>query len=302
MSPSDRAADDRPANDGIGAFLATRRARLGPDDAGLPTYGERRRVPGLRREEVALLAGVSVEYYTRIERGRAGVVSDDVIDGIARALQLDEAEHGHLIDLLRGGTRPARRRPPRLRIRPEVQRLVESIGDAPAVVRNGRLDLLAANPLGRALYSPLYDEVAPGEVPNLARFQFLSDQAPAFYPNWDAAAHTCVALLRSEAGRDPYDRALGELVAELSEASEEFRVRWGEHHVVSHRTGRKHAHHPVVGELSLGFESLSLDADPGQTLLIYTAEPNSPSAEALRILASWSLSTSDEVTSEPEAP
>lgn len=276
------------AGNEIGEFLQTRRARLQPDDAGLPTYGDRRRVPGLRREEVALVAGVSVEYYTRIERGRAGAVSDDVVEGIARALHLDDAERAHLVDLLHvDGGRPARRRPSQPRVRPEVQRVLDALTEAPAIVRNGRLDVLATNALGRALYAPVYEDLAADETPNLARFQFLSPRSEAFYPQWDAAAHDCVALLRAEAGRDPYDRALTDLIGELSTRSEEFRVRWARHNVSHHRTGRKHAHHPVVGDLTLSYEALDLPGDPGQTMLVYTAEPDSPSAEALRILASW---------------
>ena len=272
----------------IGEFLRTRRDRIQPDDAGLPAYGDRRRVPGLRREEVALLAGVSVEYYTRIERGRAGAVSDDIIEGIAQALQLDDAERAHLVDLLRShASRPTRRRPSQPRVRPEVQRVLDAMTGAPAIVRNGRLDVLAANQLGRALYAPAYEDLGEGETPNLARFQFLSGRSEAFYPNWDRAAHDCVSLLRAEAGRDPYDRALTDLIGELSTRSDEFRVRWARHNVSDHRTGQKITHHPVVGDLTLSYETLELPGDPGQTMLVYTAEPDSPSAEALRLLASW---------------
>jgi len=272
----------------IGEFLRTRRDRVQPADAGLPTYGDRRRVPGLRREEVALLAGVSVEYYTRIERGRAGAVSDDVIECIARALQLDDAERAHLVDLLRTETsRPTRRQPSQQRVRPAVQRILDAMVDAAAVVRNGRLDLLATNRLGRAFYAPVFDDLGEAETPNLARFQFLSPRSADFYPNWDGAAHDCVALLRAEAGRDPYDRPLTDLVGELSTRSDEFRVRWARHNVSDHRTGRKHAHHPVVGDLFLSYEALDLPGDVGQTMLVYTAEPGSESAERLRLLASW---------------
>lgn len=281
-----------PDGNDLGEFLRTRRARIRPDDAGLPAHGDRRRVPGLRREEVALLAGVSVEYYTRIERGRVGSVSDDVIDGITRALRLDDAERSHLVDLLQSvAGRSLRRRPSRRRVRPEVERILDAMTGAPAIVRNGRLDVLAANRLGRALYAPVYEDLAPGETANLARFQFLSARSEAFYPAWDAAAHDCVALLRAEAGRDPYDRALTDLIGELSTRSEEFRVRWARHNVSAHATGRKRAHHPVVGDVELSYEALELPNDPGQTLLVYTAEPSSPSADALRFLASWSSSS-----------
>jgi transcriptional regulator with XRE-family HTH domain len=278
----------------IREFLSTRRARISPAQAGLPTYGgDRRRVSGLRREEVALLAGISSEYYTRLERGNATGVSDSVIDGIAHALQLDEAERAHLLDLLRtaGTTRPPRRRPARQRVRPTVQRVLDSMVGTPGFVLNGRLDLLAANHLGVALFSPIYAD--PVRPPNNARFVFLDPQATEFFCDWDKVANDTVALLRAEAGRDRYDRALSDLIGELSTRSEEFRVRWAAHHVRIHATGIKRFHHPVVGDLELAFESFPLAADPSQSLLTYTAEPGSPSQDALRLLASWAATTSD---------
>ena len=272
----------------IREFLSTRRARISPAQAGLPTYGgDRRRVSGLRREEVALLAGISSEYYTRLERGNATGVSDSVIDAIAHALQLDDAERAHLLDLLRtaGTTRPPRRRPARQRVRPTVQRVLDSMVGTPGFVLNGRLDLLAANQLGLALFSPIYAD--PVRPPNNARFLFLDPHATEFFGDWDKVANDTVALLRAEAGRDPYDRQLSELIGELSTRSEEFRGRWAAHHVRIHTTGVKRLHHPVVGDLELAFESFPLAADPGQSLLTYTAEPGSPSQDALRLLASW---------------
>ena len=278
----------------IREFLSTRRAKLSPAQAGLPTYGgDRRRVTGLRREEVALLAGISSEYYTRLERGNATGVSDSVIDAIAQALQLDEAERAHLLDLLRtaGTTRPPRRRPARQRVRPTVQRVLDSMVGTPGFVLNGRLDLLAANQLGVALFSPIFAE--PVRPPNNARFLFLDRHATEFFGDWDKVANDTVALLRAEAGRDPYDRGLSELIGELSTRSQEFRGRWAAHHVRIHTSGVKRLHHPVVGDLELAFESFPLAADPGQSLLTYTAEPGSPSEDALRLLASWAATTGD---------
>jgi len=278
----------------IREFLSTRRAKISPEQAGLPTYGgDRRRVPGLRREEVALLAGISSEYYTRLERGNATGVSDSVIDAIAHALQLDDAERTHLLDLLRaaGTTRRPHRRPARQRVRPTVQRVLDSMVGTPGFVLNGRLDLLAANQLGFALFSPIYAD--PARPPNTARFLFLDPQATEFFGDWDKVANDTVALLRAEAGRDLYDRQLSDLIGELSTRSQEFRARWAAHHVRIHTTGIKRFHHPVVGDLELAFESFPLAADPSQSLLTYTAEPGSPSQHALRLLASWAATTDD---------
>lgn len=271
-------------------FLASRRARITPEQAGLPAYGGKRRVPGLRREEVALLAGISVEYYTRLERGNARGVSVSVLEGIARALQLDDAERAHLSDLVRAAntSRSPRRRPAQQRVRPSVQRILDSMTGAPAFVQNGRLDILYANPLGEALFSELLrDPVGP---PNAARFVFLDPRATEFFLDWETIANDVVALLRAEAGRDPYDRALSDLIGELSTRSEEFRVRWAAHDVRFHRTGVKRYLHPIVGDLTLVYEALELPGDAGQTIFAYTAEPNSPSQEALNLLASWSSS------------
>jgi transcriptional regulator with XRE-family HTH domain len=272
----------------IREFLGTRRARVTPEQAGLPLYGgERRRVTGLRREEVALLAGISSEYYTRLERGNATGVSESVIEGIAQALQLDEAERTHLLHLLHGAgtTRPPRRRPTRQLVRPTVQRVLDSMTGTPAFVLSGRGDILAANHLGRALYSPVFaDSVQP---PNNIRFVFLDQQARGFFRDWNQVANDCVAMLRAEAGRDLYDRRLSDLVGELSTRSEEFRRRWAAHNVRLHTTGIKLLHHPVVGDLDLPFETFPLGADDGQALLTYTAEPASPSQDALDLLASW---------------
>jgi transcriptional regulator with XRE-family HTH domain len=268
-------------------FLATRRARITPEQAGLPNFGGTRRVAGLRRAEVAMLAGVSPDYYTRLERGNLSGVSDSVLDAIARALQLDDAERSHLHDLARAAnTGPrARRRPARQQIRPGVQSLLDAMTDAPAFVRNGRLDILAVNPLGQALYSPAF--AGSARPVNLARFCFLDRTAEDFYPDWAGAADTTVNLRRTEAGRDPYNKDLTDLVGELATRSDDFRTRWAAHNVRLHHTGVKQFQHPVVGRLDLAFEAMPLPADPGLTLTAYSAEAGTPAHDALRLLASW---------------
>ena len=284
MPPSTLHAMDRRSE--LREFLATRRARITPDQAGLTWYGENRRVPGLRREEVALLAGVSVDYYTKLERGTARGVSDEVLEALARALRLDEAERAHLFDLARAGTATvARRRSTRRNVRPSVQRILDAMTHAPAFVRNGRMDLLAANQLGRALYSVRFTD--DGRPTNTARFVFLDPSAQDFYIDWDDVANDAVAALRSEAGRNPDDRRLSDLVGELATKSEAFRTRWAAHNVRYHDSGTKRLHHPVVGDLTLDYEAMELAADTGLIMFAYTAEPGSASAESLALLASW---------------
>ena len=281
-------------------FLVTRRAKITPQQAGLQFYGANRRVPGLRREEVAMLAGVSADYYTRLEKGNLSGVSDSVLDAIAAALQLDEAERLHLLNLARtANTSPARaaqRRTPR-QIRPATQLILDGMADTPAFVRNGRLDMLAANALGRALYSPAFAE--PARPVNLARFRFLDPAARDFYPDFSESAQTTVALLRTEAGRDPFNKSLTDLIGELSTRSEEFRVLWAAHNVRLHRSGLKSFHHPAIGRLDLMFEAMALEADEGLTLTVYTAEPGSPSHDALRLLASWAATGSRQDSATP---
>jgi transcriptional regulator with XRE-family HTH domain len=270
----------------IREFLVSRRAKITPEQAGLPAFGGLRRVSGLRREEVALLAGVSIDYYTRLERGNMRGASDSVLDALARALQLDDAERSHLYDLARAANpAPSTRRRPRQAVRPSLQRILDAMFDVPADVRNGRRDILAANRLGYALYSEMYADTA--RPANVARFTFLSPRARSFFPNWDTAADDIVANMRTEAGRDPHDRNLWELVGELSTRSEEFRTRWAAHNVRQHHTGHKTIHHPVVGDLHLAFEAMALPADKGLTLVVYSAEPGSPDQDALKMLASW---------------
>lgn len=274
-------------------FLVSRRAKISPQRAGLPA-GTNRRVPGLRRSEVAALAGVSIEYYAKLERGALAGVSPGVLNAIARALQLDDAERAHLFDLARAADgsaalmRPRRRTARQWSVRPSLQWTLDAVTEGPAFVRNGRLDLLAANRLARAFYAEAYAQ--PQRPANIARHTFLDEKAHRFYPEWDLAADICVAILRTEAGRDPYDKDLHDLVGELSTRSTEFRRRWGAHDVRHHGTGVKHFHHHVVGDLTVAYEGLEMAAEPGLTLTIYTAEPASPSEDALRLLASWAAS------------
>jgi transcriptional regulator with XRE-family HTH domain len=298
------AKDDIIRND-LKEFLTTRRAKLTPQQAGLPVYGANRRVTGLRREEVALLAGISVEYYTRLERGSVGSVSDGVLDGLVHALQLDDAERDHLYRLVRTAStsvgRTPRRTPAKKRVRPAIQRILDQM-PMPAYLRNGRFDVLAANDLGRALYSPLYDQAAahtPGQPPNSARFVFLDPSASDFFNDYNQIANDCVAFLRAEAGRDPYDKDLSDLIGELSTRSEDFRSRWAAHDVRYHRTGRKRFHHPLVGDLELDYEALELPGDPGQRINVYTAPPDSPSEQALTLLASWTARQPAPVEAQP---
>jgi transcriptional regulator with XRE-family HTH domain len=283
-------------------FLVSRRGRITPERAGLSAYGRNRRVSGLRREEVALLAGVSVEYYTRLERGSAAGASEEVLDSIARTLQLDEAERAHLFDLVRtlNTVRAPRRQPKQERVRPMVQRIIDGMPDNPAYVNNGRLEVLAANRLGAALYAPLFDDLV--RPVNIARFIFLNPKASDFYGDWETMANDAVAILRAEAGRDPYDERLSVLIGELSTRSEDFRVRWAAHNVKLSCTFVKSLHHPIVGDLTLTYESLHLPGDPGQRILVYAAEPATPSAEALGLLASWAATPADADGSEVDRP
>jgi len=280
-------------------FLMTRRARLTPDAAGIITGGNRR-VAGLRRSEVASLAGVSVEYYAKLERGAIAGASAAVLDSVARALQLDDTERTHLLDLARaadgipssGRTRRSATRP--ATPRPSLHWALSAITNGVAFVRDQRQDLLATNDLGRAFYSPVIGE--SGRTPNLARFQFLDPASRDFYPDWDLFANMCVGIMRAEAGRDPHDKGLQDLVGELSTRSEIFRSLWAAHNVRTHGTGTKRFRHPLVGELTLAYEELAITAEPGHVLLIYTAEPGSPSAERLQLLASWTAERAQSAT------
>lgn len=272
-------------------FLLSRRARLTPDEVGLPS-GANRRVQGLRRSEVSALAGVSVEYYTRIERGGINGVSPEVLDAIAKALRLDDAERAYLFDLAHAASpvaRPVRRRntkcwcPP-----PSLQWMLDGFTAGPAFIRNGRMDLLAANVLARGFYRDIYD--MPRQPPNIAYFTFLDDRAYEFYPDWDMLAEVTVAILRTEAGRDAHNKALHDLIGELSTRSPEFRTLWGGQNVRHHGSGSKTFNHPEVGEMTLAYEGMALEVEPGLTFTAYTPEPGSPSSERMQLLASWAAS------------
>ncbi|MBT1582875.1 MULTISPECIES: helix-turn-helix transcriptional regulator [Curtobacterium] len=269
-------------------FLSSRRARITPEQAGVETFGTRRRVTGLRREEVARLAGVSIDYYTRLERGNLQGVSDSVLDAIGRALQLDPAEQEHLRDLSQHQNETPRRAGrvvPVAAVRPELQYLLDVVTDAPAMIINNRQDIVAANALGFAMHSDLV--AAPARPMNFSRFIFLDPQARNFYQDWQRAAHTNVAILRREAGRTPNDKDLAALIGELSMRSDDFRGLWAAHDVRRHYAGVKSFRHSVVGPLELHFQTLELAEDPGLALTIYPATPGSPTADALRVLASW---------------
>ncbi|MGN7222304.1 helix-turn-helix transcriptional regulator [Curtobacterium flaccumfaciens] len=269
-------------------FLSSRRARITPEQAGVETFGTRRRVTGLRREEVARLAGVSIDYYTRLERGNLQGVSDSVLDAIGRALQLDPAEKEHLRDLSQHQNETPRRAGrvvPVAAVRPELQYLLDVVTDAPAMIINNRQDIVAANALGFAMHSDLV--AAPARPMNFSRFIFLDPQARNFYQDWQRAAHTNVAILRREAGRTPNDKDLAALIGELSMRSDDFRALWAAHDVRRHYAGVKSFRHSFVGPLELHFQTLELAEDPGLALTIYPATPGSPTADALRVLASW---------------
>lgn len=269
-------------------FLATRRSRVQPEDVGLPA-GRNRRVPGLRREELAALAGVSASWYTRLERGDASGVSAEVLDAISRTLRLDEVERAHLFDLAQmtqGGIRKQqRRRPAPPKIRPVLQLILDQMTDMPAAVQNECHDIVAVNPLGRALYADLYDS-GDGSA-NFARYIHLDERAKQFYPEWDEVSAMSAAMLRVAAARDPFNRALSDLIGELATRSEDFRVLWASHDVHEHQTGLKRIHHRIVGDIDLSYEAMSFPGQPGLSLMVYAAEPGSPSADALRLLAAW---------------
>ena len=265
----------------LGEFLRTRRAKLTPRQAGLPDYGGRRRVPGLRREEAALLAGISIEYYTRIERGSVRGVSGEVLDALARALQLDDVERAHLADLIHTANQRqrGRRGAARDQIRPSVQRLLDSMTGVAAFARNARLDILSANQLGYALYSPAF--LDPARPVNLARFVFLDRGSTEFYGDWERIALDAVGSLRAEAARNPHDQALTGLIGELATRSDGFRRRWGGHDVRYYRSGTQPFHHPLVGSLTLEYDALEIPADPGQTIVTYSAPAGTAAEQAL---------------------
>ncbi len=279
-------------------FLSTRRDRLTPEQAGLPAYGGNRRVKGLRREEVALLAGVSVDYYVRMERGNLSGASDSVLESLARALQLDDVEREYLYDLARQSPTPGpRSRAASPKLRPVVQQTLDAITDAPAWVRNNRHDFVATNQMARALHAPMLGhQLHPA---NSARFVYLDPNSRAFFREWDGVAEDTAGFLRQEAAHTPHDKALQELIGELSMQSEEFRRHWAAHNVRTHRAGVKKLHHPLVGDLDLNFESAELTSQPGLILVIYTAQPGTPSADALVLLASLAATGAGQAATRP---
>jgi transcriptional regulator with XRE-family HTH domain len=284
--------------DEVRGFLTSRRERLSPEQAGLPIYGANRRVKGLRRDEVAVLSGISTDYYTRLERGNLTGVSDQVLEGLAAALHLDESERAHLFGLARvANTRPVTTpsgprsassgRGRRAGVRPGVRLILEGMW-APTYVRNARMDVLALNSLGRALFvDALAGRPEENTGFNLARYLFLDSRSRDFYTDWATVARDSAAALRIEAGRNPYDRGLSDLVGELSTRSDEFRTWWAAHNVKLHRTSTKQMRHSVAGDLELTGEALTLPGDPGLTIITYTVEPASASAQALDFLAGW---------------
>lgn len=268
-------------------FLRTRRDRITPEQAGI-IGGGRRRVPGLRREEVAMLTGISVEYYARMERGDLRGVSLEVLDALARTLQLNGAEYDHLSDLARaaGPTPPRRRRAGTgaATVKPELQRFLDAVIGAPMWVRDRRLDFVAANPLGRALYAPMLDDPANRE--NAARFMFLNPASQNFFPDWQQNADEIVATLRTYAGQNPHDKGLTELIGELVTRSDTFRHRWAKHDVRHHRTGIKRIRHPEVGDLEFSYQAMEFPANPDWFMFAFTAEPGSPTEERMKLLGS----------------
>lgn len=275
----------------IREFLSSRRARIAPEQTTLSAYGGNRRVQGLRREEVALLAGISVDYYVRLERGSLAGASPGVLDAVASALQLDEAERLHLIHLARqsGNSSGARRRKADVTVRPALQQVLDAITDAPAWIRNGRFDVLAMNQLARVLYSPVLAD--PRRPANVARFVYLEPEtARALFVDYDRIACDVAAKLRMEAGRNPHDDGLIALIGELSTCSELFRQRWASQDVRLVRSGRKRVHHPIVGRLDLDYESMELSAEPDLHLNVYTAPAGTPTADSLAVLGSWAAS------------
>jgi transcriptional regulator with XRE-family HTH domain len=282
----------------LAEFLRSRRARLSPEEAGLPIDGTTRRVPGLRREELAQLAGVSTDYYTRLEQGRHRNVSGSVLDAVARALRLDAVEHAYLIELARRRRQSEHRTPPRpQRVRPGLHRMLETLDAAtPAFITGRGMQVLASNRLARALITDF--EALPYRERNLARFIFLDESARDLYPDWAQIAEDTAAGLRLEASRGCDDSSFCELIGELAVKSEEFRTAWARHNVRRRTHGSKRYRNPLVGEVTIAYEAFTPHDETDQTLFIYTAERGSPSETALQLLANLTA-TAKEPTSEP---
>ncbi|MFC9457098.1 helix-turn-helix transcriptional regulator [Streptomyces sp. NPDC056983] len=284
--PADSVRED------IRHFLTTRRARLTPKQAGLPDFGGRRQVSGLRRSEVAQLAAISVEYYTRLERGNVGSVSEEVLDSLAGALQLDDVERAHLAALIRAANAPHRaadRDGGTSHVRDSLQQVLDAMTGAAAFVRNAHLDVLATNQLARALYEEALDTTE--QPPNLARFVFLDPRARRFYRDWDGIAHDAVGSLRTEAARTPGNTDLADLIDELATQSPEFAMRWDAHDVEYYRSGQQRFHHPAVGNLDLDYDALEIPADPGLTIVTYTLSPMSTYSDVFRRLQAHAAAT-----------
>jgi len=277
-------------------FLRSRRARLTPDDVGLPWRSGSRRVAGLRREELALLAGVSVDYYNRLEQGRARNVSDQVLGAVADALRLDDLERHHLFDLVKPSSKA--RRPPAkpVRARQALRTMIDALDPTPAVLHGPRLEVVAINRMGKVLIDD-FDAVPPAER-NMARWMFLNPKARSVYPDWAVIAEQMVAILRVAGGQDPDDPLLAALVGELSTRSPEFARYWAAYRVFQHTHGTKRFHHDAVGVMTINYESLVPPTDPGTSLIVYTADTGSPSEEKLKILSSWATPQSREATSQ----
>lgn len=281
------------SKDDIREFLISRRANVTPAQAGIGDFGGERRVPGLRREEVAQLAGVSLDYYTRLERGNIRGASESVLNAISRALQLNDVERAHLFDLARAtpptaATRDDSRRHANPAVRTSVQRVLDNL-TAPAVVCNAQQDLVAANLMGRALHSQHFE----ADEPNLARFIFLDSRARDFYVDWPLACSLTAAMLRYQAGRDPLNSDLTALVGELSMRSRQFRKDWADQDVHEHRTGTKTYRHPVVGEVEVTYDVFAMPGEPGLSITTYTAQEDSETADKLALLSTWAATHLD---------
>ncbi|MEU6679840.1 helix-turn-helix transcriptional regulator [Streptomyces sp. NPDC046925] len=282
-------------------FLRSRRAGLTPDEAGLPEDGRTRRVPGLRRDEVARLAGVSTEYYTRLEQGRAGNPSPEVLEALARALHLDESEREHLTDLLARPAAPARRGPASpQRVRPGLHLMLQTLSHVPAFVLGRRTDVLASNHLAREVLTDF--DALPAPRRNLARYYLLDPLARDRVGDWERIAAETVAMLRLEAGRHPHDKQLADLVGELTLKSPEFTTWWNDHRVLRRTHGAKTYHHPLVGELHFSYESFQAPGDSEQTLCVYNVEPASDTAQALQLLTSWTTAAEAPSGQAPNSP
>lgn len=290
--------------DEVRHFLGSRRARLTPDEVGLPPSTGRRRVAGLRRDEVAVLAGVSSEYYARLERGNLAGASDAVLAALAAALRLDDAERQHLHNLARAASPSSPRRRTTSKksaaIREPLLRILDAMSTTPAHLYNSRADIVGSNALARELLLPIFDFARTTQsVPNSARFTFLDPAGSHFYPDWGLVSRDVVAALHAAVGHDPYDKSLTDLIGELSSRSTAFRTLWATHDVRVHRTGIKRMRHPDVGLIELEFEVLQVSHEQGLVLVVFTAAPGSAAADSLALLSSLAASRTGEQIAHP---